>query len=454
MQLALALTGVTAVGVGQSQDGIRLTVWVVRDYRPVASQTVVDVFCRVPLLLVKPIGASGGGAFHFVVSLRDSADLELATRSWWTPVRAELLRTLRTSTTEHVAFVVGPGRYVVYVMVIDSASGIVAQEKASVDAFTHAPAASDLLLATDIRAAADQSDTVPRSGELRRGSMFLVTSGEPVLTPRASKLVYYVGLYAARAERVRVSGRVLTESGTQMVEIAPRRVSIEPDGGFADSVVDLDSLPPGRYRFEVMVTGPDSQLTRSAPFGMAGSTTVPEVAAVVEASEWPTDLAESELDEAYQPLSYLMTSDEQGVYSPLSVEGKRKWLRRFWARRDPTPGTARNEERERFYSAVTEADRRYGEGGASAIPGWRTDRGRVLIRFGEPDEKLRRPQTGRTAPYEVWKYSRRRARKFVFMDVTRFGNFVLIYTDDVHEPSRSDWRMLLGPEAVTDVERF
>src|SRR2546422_562429 len=92
--------------------------------------------------------------------------------------------------------------------------------------------------------------------------------------------------------------------------------------------------------------------------------------------------------------------------------------------------------------------------GAPIGRGWRTDRGRILIRYGPPDETLRRPQASNTAPYEVWKYTRTRARKFVFYDVTRFGNYALIWTDERREPSRPNWRELLGPEAVEDVQRF
>jgi hypothetical protein len=103
---------------------------------------------------------------------------------------------------------------------------------------------------------------------------------------------------------------------------------------------------------------------------------------------------------------------------------------------------------------VAEANRRFREGGAAAIPGWRTDRGRVYLRNGAPDEVLSRPQAGSTSPYEVWKYTRGRARKYVFFDETRFGHYVLIWTGDRREPSRPNWRDLLGPEATTDVERF
>jgi hypothetical protein len=88
------------------------------------------------------------------------------------------------------------------------------------------------------------------------------------------------------------------------------------------------------------------------------------------------------------------------------------------------------------------------------VPGWRTDRGRIYIRYGRPDDVLRRPKPRSTSPYEVWKYTRGQPRKYVFLDATRFGNFQLIWTDDVTEVGKPDWKALLGAEALEDVLRF
>ena len=67
---------------------------------------------------------------------------------------------------------------------------------------------------------------------------------------------------------------------------------------------------------------------------------------------------------------------------------------------------------------------------------------------------LQRPQTGAAPPYEVWKYTRVRPRKFVFLDETRLGHYALIYADERREPSRPDWEAMLGREAAQDVARF
>jgi len=453
-QVALALTAVMAVSAGgpaQTESG--LTVSIIRRFRPASAQTVVDVFCRIPLQLVSPIGSTGGGSYRFAVSVRDSTGLELVSQSWATPVRAEVLRSRGASTSEHVTFAAKAGRYAVQVTVTDSATGRVSRTEATAAAFAGSPGGSDLLLGSDVRQAAGPGDTAVRGGEVRLGSLFLVTSGLPVLTPQSSKLAYYLELYPAHAESVQVAVRVLSDSGKQIVAAAPETMTIGAGGGVASRVIDLAGLPPGRYQAEVKVGGPDS-VTRVARFGMTGFESVAEAAAVVDAGEWPGAASEAQLDSAYEPLVYLMSGEEQGVYSGLTLDGKRKWMRQFWARRDPTPGTSRNEERDRFYAAIGEANRRFREGGASQVPGWRTDRGRIFVKYGTPDETLERRQAGSTNPYDCWKYTRTRAMKFVFMDLTGFGNYVLIYTNDQHESGRPNWQDLLGPEALLDVQRF
>jgi GWxTD domain-containing protein len=452
--VALALTAVMAVGAGRrAQNESGLAVSIIRRFRPASTQTVVDVFCRIPLQLVSPIGNAAGGAYRFAVSVRDSTGLELVSQSWSTPVRAEVLRSRGTSTSEHLTFAAKAGRYAVQVTVTDSATGRVSRTETATMAFAGPPGGSDLLLGSDVRQSSGPSDTAARSSEIRLGSLFLVTSGLPVLTPSSSKLAYYLELYPAHAESVTVGIRVLTDSGKQIAPPASVPLAIAAGGGVASGMIDLAGLPPGRYQAEVKVSGPDS-LTRVSRFGMTGFESVAEAAAVVDAGEWPGTLSEAQLDSAYEPLVYLMSAEEQGVYSGLTLDGKRKWMRQFWARRDPSPGTTRNEERDRFYAAIGEANRRFREGGASQVPGWRTDRGRVFVKYGVPDETLERRQAGSTNPYDVWKFTRTRALKFVFMDLTGFGNYVLIFTNDQHESGRPNWQDLLGPEALQDMQRF
>ncbi len=167
------------------------------------------------------------------------------------------------------------------------------------------------------------------------------------------------------------------------------------------------------------------------------------------------NLAEGQLDSVYGPVAYLMRPDERGIYPGLTVAGKRTFLRQFWARRDPTPGTPRNEAEETFNARIAVVNRKFRERGTDNVPGWRTDRGRIFLEYGAPDITLGRRGPGVAVPFDVWKYTRTsKVRKYCFVDLTGFGNYVLVYSNDPAEPSRPQWEVLMGEEYVDEVLRF
>jgi len=427
----------------------------VRFYRTAGAQTLVDAFCQVPFALLDPVtqGASGVAAYRFAVTVHDTAGTELLAQSWQQTVPARLLAVARGSAVEHFSFAARPGKYRIDVAVTDSATGRVTRQRAEVQAYGGAPGGSDLLLATGMRPA-EGVDAAPAPGEIKKGAVLLQASGRPVLTPQQARLGYYLELYPQRAETVTVVVRVATVQGAQVIATPGERIPLAAGGGVTRGMVDLAGLPPGDYRLDVLAGGGPDSVVRSAPFRMAGFETEAAIADATPAQDVFAGMSEARLDTLYLPLVYLMTAEEQGSYPSLTLEGKRRWIRLFWAKRDPTAGTPRNEAQEDFYARIAEANRRYREGGSAQIPGWRTDRGRIFIKYGPPDQVLSRPQAGNTRPYEVWKFSRGRALKYVFLDQTLFGNYVLIWTDDRREASRPNWQELLGPEAVIEVERF
>ena len=90
----------------------------------------------------------------------------------------------------------------------------------------------------------------------------------------------------------------------------------------------------------------------------------------------------------------------------------------------PTPETQRNELKEEFFRRIDHANRSFGEifGGRE---GWRTDRGRVYIKNGPPDE-VERPSMELNMPrVEIWLYSRLNKR-FIFTDRQGNGEYRLV----------------------------
>jgi GWxTD domain-containing protein len=115
-----------------------------------------------------------------------------------------------------------------------------------------------------------------------------------------------------------------------------------------------------------------------------------------------------------QDVAWIITPDERGAFLKLQTDDEREqFIEQFWLRRDPTPDTVENEFREEHYRRIAYANERF----ASGIPGWRTDRGRIYIAWGPPDEReehasggsyQRTPEEGggttSTFPFEIWRY--------------------------------------------------
>lgn len=99
-----------------------------------------------------------------------------------------------------------------------------------------------------------------------------------------------------------------------------------------------------------------------------------------------------ELDSAsrdfYETASLIMSKQEKKIFEHLpDKESREEFIDEFWARRDPDQSTEVNEFKEEFFRRIDYANSRFLEGG----PGWRTDRGRIYIYFGEPDRRDQAP---------------------------------------------------------------
>src|SRR6202522_940305 len=84
-----------------------------------------------------------------------------------------------------------------------------------------------------------------------------------------------------------------------------------------------------------------------------------------------------------EDVGYIITDEERKAFKRLSTDDEREELiEQFWLRRDPTPDTEENEYKEEHYRRIAYANEHF----PSGIPGWKTDRGRIYIVYGPPDE--------------------------------------------------------------------
>jgi GWxTD domain-containing protein len=454
---ALPSLAATQVPAQATPAQVAVAVGAVRSYRQ--DRTLINGFVRIPhaLLDAVTIGAGGFAEFRLDVAVVDARGNSLATDSWTRRV-PWLARPARGSASvEMMTFTVDTGDYEIRAIVKDSASGRQSTATLPVHAFKGRPSASDLLLASEIRRATP-GDTAASVGELRKGDLRITAATDLALSPTQAVLYYYGEVYRDSAGDVPWALRVRSTDGRVIVTAPGAPAAIAAGGGVITGSVDLAGLPPGSYLAELVVGAGRDSATRTAPFRMTGFELEQKLAEQAQTSGAAADmfaqLTEAKADTLYAPLFYLAPMSELNVYRGLTLEGKRRFLREFWRQRDPTPGTPENELQAAFYQRLAEANRRFREGGAAEIPGWRTDRGKILILRGEPDEIMRRPSNGPSNPWEAWRYTRPRPLKYVFYDQTRLGNYQMIYTDDRNERSMPGWERLVGQDAVEEIARF
>lgn len=99
----------------------------------------------------------------------------------------------------------------------------------------------------------------------------------------------------------------------------------------------------------------------------------------------------------------------------------------YWKVNDPSPGTARNESRERFYQRVLKADEMFTV--HKKLKGWNSDRGRIYIKYGEPDEIVTEAYPIGRYPNIIWTYYKQ-DKEFIFADTKGFGLYTLRNKED------------------------
>jgi GWxTD domain-containing protein len=457
--VAAVLAIVGAPGAApQSESG--LTVRTIRFYRADQKQTRVKGLAQIPLRAITPANDStGAGAYTVSVRVVDSTGLTLLHQSWVNHVRSGA-GARDEYAVEIVDFAVAPGQYRFEVDVKDSVSGRTLNASSGIDALSDTTRASDLLISPQIRVPQD-SGAGPGPGEFRAGNNLVTAVADVMVTPLRPKLFYLMEAYTPSGDKGSLMVTVSDSAGGTLLKTPPVPITVAAGGSILKGQLDLTGLPPGEFTLTAEMSLTGQVVRRSGEFKMAalGKTlardTARRSAAKVGDEGYFAEMTTEELERAKAPLIYIAESGELSAWdSKLSVAAKRRLLTNFWASRDPTPGTDRNERREAFYSAVDYANRAFREGGRSTTPGWRSDRGRVYARNSAADEVYRKQQEGRAPPYEVWRYAKGKGLFYIFADRSGFGAYKLLYSNDLKETNLPGWAEILGAPAVADVGQF
>ena len=426
-----------------------------------SKQTNVMAMVEVPYAIATPIGTGPSAyiAYDVAVTVKD-ADGKVLNQDHWTRRASAALRAENASGMEQLNFLAAPGVYWLHVAVTDSATSHVTRDSTRVDGYAASPGASDLMLASRIRATV-AGDTTAEMGEISRGHYRIVTAPFPHIDITQPMMGVILEAYSPDSTGVSVALKVANADGSDMVPLPLLQKSIPAGGGLIATQFSLDGLPPGQYLLKAAMTVHGRVIERQAPF----SVTAVDVALRRNIAE---SNANRGLDEVYfnsQPEDSLDAQAEELELWPdatlreraqykrdeLSLAAKRRFLIEFWHKRDKNPSTPENETRVEFYNAVGYANQHFA---VRFTPGWKTARGRIFAKYGLPDDSTSNQMSGRGIRYLVWRINRGKTRWFIFGDRSNNGNFVLLRSNEITEPGVPGWVELVTPEAARDIAQW
>jgi len=369
-------------------------------------------------------------AYDVEVSLEGENGREVASRQSseeFTVPTYDQTQSLESYRLNAAHFLVKPGEYKIKIHLTDDNTKEISStsRKAKVPDFTGGGlTASDLLL---IGAFADSAD-LPLFKKEGRTAIPSVSKafGDP-----DSLLHFYFEVYSRRPElkSCRLEYEVTQRHHGAWVK---ETVSLELAGAKTPVFADLPirKFPPGDYRLKVGLREGKKELARrEAEFRMNWN--------------WEAALTYN-FNDVVDLLRYFSREVDVNPLEKAPPEKRLETWEKFWKDRDPTPASRENEAKDEFERRVRFADAYFSYMG---LPGWKSDMGKIYIRYGEPDQ-VDEDQSGmrNTNPFtqeeqdrytsnvtrirqtghatQTWYYFSFR-RAFSFEDVTGNGSWVL-----------------------------
>jgi GWxTD domain-containing protein len=153
-------------------------------------------------------------------------------------------------------------------------------------------------------------------------------------------------------------------------------------------------------------------------------------------------MTEEEINREIQIAKYLADKNEIDEFEKTkSLEGKKNVMINFWKKRNTDPSGLSNVAKEKFTNSVNYVNTHFRTGQRE---GWKTDRGRVFIIYGQPDEIERHPNEIDSKPYEIWYFNNLEGGViFVFVDKSTMGDYTLVHSTYRNELRDDNWQRFL-----------
>ena len=340
-----------------------------------------------------------------------------------------------TSILRQAGHLVPFGKYRLHVVAYDSANPAQRDSLSMPVEINALPVTSDLQLCASIQASANTTHAYYKNAHE-------VTPHPSLVFGAYMPVIYtYTELYDVDTSKVYTIDYEIIDPDGAVAKKVSRQRRYRTRNTIEVGTLNAVTLKSGKYSLRLSVQNSPAQQKAFFVYQLPAlsgepAPTATSLAIAIEA------LTEKEVEEEFQKAKYLADKTEIYFFNQLkTAAAKKEYLKDFWNRRESGSATETPRQRIDYLRRVQLADEYYSK---YIKKGWRTDRGRVFILYGKPDEVERHPSEGIAKPYEIWYfYQIENGVQFVFVDRSGFGDYELVHSTKRGELTDEDWQRYL-----------
>jgi GWxTD domain-containing protein len=257
-----------------------------------------------------------------------------------------------------------------------------------------------------------------------------------------STLYYYYEIYNLNKNTISDNCTIvseITDLNDVVIKTKEKKYTVKNNSKVEIGIFNISDLKTNPYKLIIKVLDDkNAEVIRNQKkfliFNADSSIVTDNVKENYQISDF-ANISGEDLDKEFAYAVYIATDKEKNQYENINnVEGKRKFMYEFWKSRDVT--------RKDYFQRIIKANNNFHY---DFTEGWKTDRGRVYMIYGEPEDIERYPYESDKRAYEIWHYNSIQGGViFVFVDMgNATGNYGLVHSTARNEFRNDNWEIKL-----------
>ncbi len=369
-------------------------------------------------------------------------------RSW--KIQSPVVDSIQKSLSGVIGYVVPEGKYSFYLKAYDSQNqdlNKIIEETIQIIPFSNDKySLSDIELSNRIK-----KDGADQNSIFYKNTLEVFPNPSMFYSDQSPVLFYYAELYNLKLpnpEQQFILQRLLFNSQGKTVYKFEKQIKQTSNASVEIGLINLSKFTTDTYNLVLSLIDPltNQAYVSSKRFYFYNPTVSDSLAKLVSnanllSSEYAVYTSE-ECDKLFAQSKYIATKNEIDQYKKLdSLNAKREFLFKFWKNRDIDLSTERNEFKDEYMRRVLYANENFTVAGKD---GYLSDRGRVYLIYGLPDQRDFYHSESNMKPYEVWFYNDIEGGvQFIFGDISGFGNYQLLHSTKRGEVNDPEWERRL-----------